>query len=87
MHESVLMYPYINKTTEGCYICNNTKQLHSDFQVVYSTNVFVEFKYFKRLARVASPLFVFITVIFFTSKMASDTEIVAILSCGVRQRY
>ena len=30
-----------------------------------------------------SPLFVFITVIFFTSKMASDTEIVAILSCGV----
>ena len=30
-----------------------------------------------------SPLFVFITVIFFTSKMASDSEIVAILSCGV----
>ena len=30
-----------------------------------------------------SPLFVFITVIFFTSKMASDTEIVAILSCGI----
>ncbi len=30
-----------------------------------------------------SPLFVFITVIFFTSKMAANTEIVAILSCGV----
>ena len=30
-----------------------------------------------------SPLFVFITVIFFTSKMAADSEIVAILSCGV----
>ena len=30
-----------------------------------------------------SPLFVFITVIFFTSKMAADTEIVAILSGGV----
>lgn len=30
-----------------------------------------------------SPLFVFITVIFFTSKMASNSEIVAILSCGV----
>ena len=30
-----------------------------------------------------SPLFVFITVIFFTSKMASDSEIVAILSCGI----
>ena len=30
-----------------------------------------------------SPLFVFITVIFFTSKLASDSEIVAILSCGI----
>ena len=30
-----------------------------------------------------SPLFVFITVIFFTSKMAADSEIIAILSCGV----
>lgn len=30
-----------------------------------------------------SPLFVFITVIFFTSKMAADSEIVAILSCGI----
>ena len=30
-----------------------------------------------------SPMFVFITVIFFTSKMASNSEIVAILSCGV----
>lgn len=29
-----------------------------------------------------SPLFVFITVIFFTSKMAANTEIIAILSCG-----
>lgn len=30
-----------------------------------------------------SPLFVFITVIFFTSKMAANSEIIAILSCGV----
>lgn len=30
-----------------------------------------------------SPLFVFITVIFFTSRMAANSEIVAILSCGV----
>lgn len=30
-----------------------------------------------------SPMFVFITVIFFTSKMAANSEIVAILSCGV----
>lgn len=30
-----------------------------------------------------SPMFVFITVIFFTSKMAADSEIVAVLSCGI----
>ena len=30
-----------------------------------------------------SPLFVFITVIFFTSKLASDSEIVAVLSGGI----
>jgi len=30
-----------------------------------------------------SPLFIFISVIFFTSKMASDSEIIAILSSGV----
>ncbi|MCD8206556.1 MAG: LptF/LptG family permease, partial [Bacteroidales bacterium] len=30
-----------------------------------------------------SPLFVFITVIFFTSRMAGDTEIIAMLSGGV----
>ncbi|MBQ2565692.1 MAG: LptF/LptG family permease, partial [Bacteroidales bacterium] len=30
-----------------------------------------------------SPLFVFISVIFFTSIMASNSEIIAILSCGV----
>jgi lipopolysaccharide export system permease protein len=30
-----------------------------------------------------SPLFVFITVIFFTSKMAADSEIIGILSCGI----
>ncbi|MCF0174665.1 MAG: LptF/LptG family permease, partial [Bacteroidales bacterium] len=29
-----------------------------------------------------SPLFVFITVIFFTSQMAANTEIIAMLSCG-----
>ncbi len=30
-----------------------------------------------------SPLFVFITVIFFTSRLAANSEIIAILSCGV----
>ena len=34
-------------------------------------------------ANLFSPLFVFIAVIFFTSKMAADSEIVAILSCGI----
>ncbi|MGM9763296.1 MAG: LptF/LptG family permease [Candidatus Cryptobacteroides sp.] len=34
-------------------------------------------------ANMFSPLFVFITVIFFTSKMAQNSEIVAILSCGI----
>src|SRR5574344_341280 len=33
-----------------------------------------------------SPLFVFITVIFFTSKMASNSEIIAILAGGVSYR-
>lgn len=47
----------------------------------------VIFDYYFRIipyfASLFSPLFVFITVIFFTSKMASNTEIVAILSSGV----
>jgi lipopolysaccharide export system permease protein len=47
----------------------------------------IVFDYYFRLipyfASLFSPLFVFITVIFFTSKMASNTEIVAILSSGV----
>ncbi len=30
-----------------------------------------------------SPLFVFITVIFFTSRLATNSEIIAILSCGI----
>jgi lipopolysaccharide export system permease protein len=30
-----------------------------------------------------SPLFIFISVIFFTSKLAGDSEIIAILACGV----
>lgn len=33
-----------------------------------------------------APIFVFITVIFFTSKMASNSEIIAVLSCGVSFR-
>ena len=37
-------------------------------------------------ANLFTPLFVFIAVIFFTSKMASQTEIIAILSSGVSFR-
>src|SRR6187399_841545 len=37
-------------------------------------------------ANLFSPLFIFISVIFFTSKMAGQTEIVAILSSGVSFR-
>ena len=33
-----------------------------------------------------SPLFIFISVIFFTSKMAGNSEIIAILSSGVRYK-
>lgn len=33
-----------------------------------------------------SPIFVFITVIFFTSRMASNSEIIAVLSCGISFR-
>ncbi|MGB0887666.1 MAG: LptF/LptG family permease [Vicingaceae bacterium] len=39
--------------------------------------------YIPYLANMMSPLFIFISVIFFTSKMASNSEIVAILSGGV----
>jgi len=37
-------------------------------------------------ANLFSPLFIFIAVIYFTSKMASNTEIIAILSSGVSYR-
>ena len=39
--------------------------------------------YIPYLANMVSPLFIFISVIFFTSKMASNSEIVAILSGGI----
>ncbi|PJA06728.1 MAG: hypothetical protein COX70_08900 [Flavobacteriales bacterium CG_4_10_14_0_2_um_filter_32_8] len=38
------------------------------------------------IANMFSPLFIFISVIFFTSKMASNSEIVAILSSGISFR-
>lgn len=39
--------------------------------------------YIPYLVNMFAALFVFITVIFFTSRMASNSEIIAILSCGV----
>ena len=41
------------------------------------------FNFIPYFANLFAPLFVFISVIFFTSKMAYNTEITAILSCGV----
>ena len=41
------------------------------------------FNYLPYLVNMFASLFVFITVIFFTSRMAANSEIVAILSCGV----
>jgi lipopolysaccharide export system permease protein len=41
------------------------------------------FNFIPYFANLFTPLFVFIAVIFFTSKMAYDTEIIAILSSGV----
>lgn len=41
------------------------------------------FNFIPYFANLFSPLFTFIAVIFFTSKMASNTEIIAILSSGV----
>ena len=41
------------------------------------------FNYLPYLVNMFASLFVFITVIFFTSRMAANSEIIAILSCGV----
>jgi lipopolysaccharide export system permease protein len=44
------------------------------------------FNFVPYFATLFSPLFVFISVIFFTSKMAVNTEIIAILNCGMSFR-
>ena len=44
------------------------------------------FNFIPYFATLFAPLFVFISVIFFTSKMAVNTEIVAILNCGMSFR-
>lgn len=41
------------------------------------------FNFIPYFANLFSPLFIFISVIFFTSKMASNTEIIAILASGI----
>jgi lipopolysaccharide export system permease protein len=50
----------------------------------------IVFDYYKNFipyfANLFSPLFIFISVIFFTSKMAYDSEIIAILSTGISFR-
>ncbi len=42
------------------------------------------FNFIPGFVNLYSPLFIFISVIFFTSKMAGNTEIIAILSSGIR---
>src|SRR4030065_1029985 len=44
------------------------------------------FNFIPYFATLFSPLFVFISVIFFTSKMAANTEIIAILTSGMSFR-
>ena len=44
------------------------------------------FNFIPYFATLFAPLFVFISVIFFTSKMAINTEIIAILNCGMSFR-
>jgi len=44
------------------------------------------FNFIPYFANLFSPLFIFISVIFFTSKMASNTEIIAILASGISFR-
>ncbi len=44
------------------------------------------FNFIPYFATLFAPLFVFISVIFFTSKMAVNTEIIAILNCGMSFR-
>jgi len=53
---------------------------------LYDVVVNYYFNFIPYIANMFSPLFVFITVIFFTSKMAGHSEIIAILSGGVSFR-
>ena len=43
----------------------------------------IVFDYYMYFANLFSPLFVFIAVIFFTSKLAGNSEIIAMLACGM----
>lgn len=53
---------------------------------LYAIVVHYYMNFIPYIANMFSPLFVFITVIFFTSKMAGNSEIIAILSGGVSFR-
>lgn len=55
-----------------------------EHKLSFGTIIFEYYIYFiPYFANLFSPLFLFVSVIFFTAKMASNTEIVAILSSGV----
>ena len=48
------MYAEVDETSECCYVCHDSYQLHSCFQVVDGADVLVEFKHLECLARVAA---------------------------------
>lgn len=57
--------------------------LEPDGPTLYEIIFDYYFNYLPYLVNLFSSLFTFITVVFFTSKMAADTEIVAILNSGI----
>src|SRR5574344_510103 len=71
----------------GIVIIFDISQKVDDFVSLHAPLKAVIFDYYLNFIpyfmNMFSPLFVFITVIFFTSRMAANSEIVAILSCGI----
>ena len=77
----------------GCMSCPIAPQLSEKLEKFLENEAPVKaivFDYYKNFipyfANVFSSLFTFISVIFFTSKMAYDSEIIAILSTGISFR-
>ena len=54
------MHADIYKTSESCDVCDYSDELHALTQVVYRSDIFIEFKHLKRLSWIASRLLKFI---------------------------